>query len=136
MIRMSPLVLIASLLLAGPALADPGHGKGHGKGHGHEAVEGIRIGEPNPNGPWHDRDDHRPDYHHDKGRHLGQYKKWARGERLPMTYVVPRYYVTNYTVYRLAPPPRGMVWVRPYPDSRDVYLVQTATGLISRILGI
>lgn len=126
MIRISPLVLIATLLLAGPAFADPGHGKGHGKGHDHD--QAIRIGEPHPQGP--------KAGHHDNGRHLGQYKKWARGERLPMTYVVPRYYISNYTVYHLAPPPPGMVWVRPYPDARDVYLVQTATGLISRILGI
>lgn len=136
MLRKAPLVAIVALMLAAPAFADPGHGKGHGKGHGHEGpeVEGIRIGEPNPAaGRWYhdDRDDH-----HDRGRHLGHYKKWARGERLPMTYVVPRYYVTNYTVYHLAPPPPGMVWVRPYPASNDVYLVQAATGLISRILGI
>lgn len=130
MIRKSPLVLITALLLAGPAFADPGHGKGHGHDKGHEVahVEGIRIGEPNPNGPV--------VMHHDNGRHLGQYKKWARGQHLPNTYLVPRYYVTNYTVYHLAPPPPGMVWVRPYQDTRDVYLVQTATGLISRILGI
>lgn len=130
MIRMSPLVLIASLLLAGPALAGNGHGKGHGNGksHGPQHVEGIRIGEPNPHGP--------PVGHHDNGLHLGHYKQWARGERIPMTYVVPRYYVTNYATYHLTAPPPGMVWVRPYPDARDVYLVQTATGLISRILGI
>ncbi|MGY3266884.1 RcnB family protein [Lysobacter sp. HA35] len=127
----SPLVLIASLMLAGPALADPGHGKGHDKGHGsdkHERYEGIRIGEPNPHGPM--------PMHHDNGRHLGQYKQWARGERMPVTYLAPRYYVRNYTVYHLAPPPRGMVWVRPYEDSQQVYLVQAATGLIQRILGI
>lgn len=130
--RMLPLILISTLALSGTALAgDHGHGKGHGKGH-HEhdrpvGVQGIRIGEPNPYGPV---------VRHDNGRHLGQYKKWARGERLPNTYLVPRYYVTNYTVYHLAPPPQGMVWVRPYPASNEVYLVQAATGIISRILGI
>lgn len=125
---------LAALALAGPAFA--GHGHDHGKDKGHDVVPprpplpGIRIGEPNPNGPAWTRGGR-----HDNGRHLGQRKHWSRGERLPHVYLVPRYYVRDYAVYRLAPPPRGMVWVRPYPDARDFYLVQAATGLISQILG-
>ncbi|HEY4559439.1 MAG TPA: RcnB family protein [Lysobacter sp.] len=123
-------ILLASamtaLLLAGPAFAKNGHDQ-HGR---QPQAQGIRIGEPHP---------HNMPVRHDNGRHLGQYKnqhkKWARGERLPRTYLVQRYYVNDYRSYRLAPPPRGMVWVRPYNDSNEFYLVQAATGLISQILG-
>lgn len=115
---------IAMVMLAGPALAKEGHGKDkHGK---HPAAHAVRAGEPHP---------HAMRARHDNGLHLGQKKQWARGERLPQTYLVPRYYVTDYRSYELVAPPRGMVWVRPYEDSREFYLVQTATGLISQILG-
>lgn len=127
---------LAALTFAAPAFAGHGNGHGHGKGHdkgGHDAVivaPGIRIGEPNPNGPEWKRAGR-----HDNGLHRGQHKRWARGQRLPTTYLVPRYYVRNYTTYDLAPPPPGMVWVRPYEDDRNFYLVQAATGLISQIFG-
>lgn len=145
MIRIRPLALVAALLVAGPALAGPGHGKGHGHGHGHGdmhemhemhgdmhgPMHGIRIGEPNPHGP-----DWRYEGRHDNGLHLGQRKHaWARGERLPRVYLEPRYYIRDYREYRLVAPPPGMVWVRPYPEARNFYLVQAATGLISQILG-
>ena len=74
--------------------------------------------------------------HHDNGRHLGWYKQqWRRGDRLPVAYLQPRYYVDDYRAYRLDAPPRGYRWVRPYENSREVLLVQVATGLISQILG-
>ena len=120
---------VTALMLAGPAFAKEGHGKGHAPHHPYPP-HAIRIGEPHP---------HNMPVRHDNGRHLGQYKnqhkKWARGERLPRTYLVQRYYVNDYRSYRLAPPPRGMVWVRPYNDSNEFYLVQAATGLVSQILG-
>lgn len=129
---------IAALALSGPAFAGHGHGKDHGKRHGGDApvlprppMPGVRIGEPNPHGPAWKRAGR-----HDNGLHLGQRKhQWARGERIPRSYLDSRYYVRDYRTYRLAPPPPGMVWVRPYPGDRDFYLVQAATGLISRILG-
>jgi Ni/Co efflux regulator RcnB len=70
---------------------------------------------------------------HDNGRHLGHYK-FHRGDRIPVVYLQPRYYVPDYRVYRLAPPPRGYRWVR--PDDGRFLLVATATGVIlSEILG-
>lgn len=117
---------LVALALAGPAFAGPG--KGHG--HGGPPHAGIRVGEPHPDGPEWKRAGR-----HDNGLHLGQRKHWSRGERLPRTYLEPRYYVRDYTVYHLAPPPPGMIWVRPYAEARDFYLVQAATGLISQILG-
>jgi Ni/Co efflux regulator RcnB len=72
--------------------------------------------------------------HHDQGRHLGWYKQqWKRGDRLVWADVEPRYYVEDYRVYRLSPPPEGYRWVRPMDDR--YLLVQVATGLISQALG-
>lgn len=137
--RMLLATTIAAMLLAGPAFAKD-HGHDHGsKGHGHDRggehgmamhAQGIRVGEPNPNGPEWKREGR-----HDNGRHLGQYKHWARGQRLPSTYLEQRYYVRDYRDYGLAAPPRGTVWVQPYQSDRRFYLVQVATGLISQILG-
>ncbi|TZF86693.1 RcnB family protein [Cognatilysobacter lacus] len=136
--------MTAALLLAGPALAGHGHGQGNEQhGHGdrdHGRV--VQMGDRDDDHHHHhdrDRDDRRHDWkaegRHDNGRHVGQYRHWARGQRLPGAYLAPRYYVRDYRVYRLAPPPRGMVWVRPYQGDPNFYLVQAATGLISQILG-
>jgi Ni/Co efflux regulator RcnB len=75
---------------------------------------------------------------HDNGLHLGQLKheRWARGQRIPTTYLARTYYVRDYNTYHLAPPPNGYVWVRPYQDSNEYYLVQAATGLIEQIFGL
>lgn len=71
---------------------------------------------------------------HDNGLHLGWYKqRWQRGERIPVAYLEPRYYVDDYRTYGLAPPPSGYRWVRPM-DERYL-LVQVATGLVLEALG-
>lgn len=62
-------------------------------------------------------------------------RRWARGQYIPREYLVDRYYVRDYGRYDLAPPPSGYAYVRPYPQDDRYYLVQIATGLISRILG-
>ena len=81
-----------------------------------------------------DRHDDRGGDRHDNGRHLGwQKQSFRRGERVPVGYLQPAYYVQDYRAYRLSPPPRGYRWVRP-ADNRYL-LVQTTTGLISQILG-
>ncbi len=87
---------------------------------------------------WRDRDhDRRPVYRHDNGRHLGWYKQsFRRGQRVPVVYLQPRYYVDDYRAYGLSQPPYGYQWVRPYGNSSDEYLlVQLATGLITQVLG-
>lgn len=86
---------------------------------------------------WDQRRDHRrDDVRHDNGRHLGWYKQsFRRGQRVPVVYLQPRYYVNDYRAYRLAPPPYGYRWVRPYQDSNEYLLVQVATGLIMQVLG-
>ena len=71
---------------------------------------------------------------HDNGRHRGYYRQdFRHGDRLPVMYMQPRYYVRDWDAYRLAPPPRGYMWVRP-PDGRFL-LVAATTGLIAEILG-
>jgi Ni/Co efflux regulator RcnB len=81
---------------------------------------------------------HRHKPQHDNGLHLGQVKheRWARGQRLPDVYLTRTYYIRDYDTYHLAPPPVGYVWVRPYPDADEYYLVQAATGLIEQIFGL
>jgi len=61
----------------------------------------------------------------------GQAKKmWRKGERLPVVYVAPQYYVEP-RVYHLAPPPPGYRWVM---VDGDAYLVQTTSGLIANVI--
>lgn len=123
---------VSALAASGAAVAGPdGKGRGHAQKAQKQGVERV----------VHTRDvrGHAPKRQgrHDNGLHLGHAKQrmWDRGERLPDTYLDPRYYVDDYAAYRLAPPPSGMVWVQPYEDARRYYLVQAATGLIMQILG-
>ncbi|MGH8025166.1 MAG: RcnB family protein [Pseudoxanthomonas sp.] len=79
-------------------------------------------------------DDRYDSRRHDNGRHLGHLKQgYRRGERAPAVYLQPRYYVTDYRHYHLAPPPRGYRWVRP-ADNRYL-LVEITSGLIAQALG-
>lgn len=72
--------------------------------------------------------------HNDNGRHLGwQKQRFHRGQRVPVVYLQPRYYVQDYRYYNLAPPPYGYRWVR--PDNGRYLLVSITTGLISQMLG-
>jgi len=125
---------ISLMLLSTAAMAAPGHGNGNGHGGGKHADQAFH-GE---HGDRHDAYESSHHYakghgaHHDNGLHLGQHK-FERGERVPSVYLERRYYVENYRVYNLAPPPRGYRWVRPN-DGRYL-LISTATGLISQILG-
>lgn len=108
--------LAALLLSAATVLADPPgrHGQGHGD---HRDAHGDRH---------HGR--------HDNGRHYGQVKQaYRRGDYVPEAYWEPRYYVDDYRVYHLAPPPRGYRWVRPADDR--YLLVEIATGVIAEALG-
>lgn len=126
---------LAALMLSGAAVAGPGNGHGHGKGKAakaergdhHSVVVPVRVDT---------RHGARVAGRHDNGLHLGQRKQmWARGQRLPDSYLEQRYYIRDYRQYDLVAPPPGMVWVRPYEDDRRFYLVQLATGIISRIFG-
>lgn len=105
------------LTLSGPAFADKDKGKDKDKDKPPQS---------------HGYDDGR----HDNGLHRGHYKQaWKRGERIPVVYLEPSYYVRDYREYRLAPPPKGYVWVRPYEDDDQYYMVQLTTGLVAQIFG-
>ena len=90
----------------------------------------------------HDRRDHRDDrrdyreYRKDVRQAYRQdqrnYRRWARGQYIPHDYMASRYYINDYRSYRLAPPPRGYAWVRPYQNDDTYYMVQLATGLIAQ----
>lgn len=66
---------------------------------------------------------------HDRGRHAGWYK---RGGYLPVQYRADRYYVSDWSTYRLRQPPRGYRWVR--SDNSDFLLIAVATGIITDIV--
>jgi Ni/Co efflux regulator RcnB len=88
---------------------------------------------------WKDREEAEREYRKDQREAMRErekaYRRWARGERIPRGYMGEPYYVRDYRAYDLAPPPSGYMWVRPHPQDETYYLVQLATGLISRILG-
>lgn len=127
-------------LLASPAtaLADGKHKRGH-KHHGPPAAawQHDRYDRYDRH-DRHDRRDRdwRDGRRHDNGLHLGWYKQeWRRGQRIPTVYLQPRYRIDDYRAYRLAPPPAGYGWVRPYPNSNEYLMVQLATGLVMQVLG-
>lgn len=88
---------------------------------------------------WKDRREAQREFEKDRREALKERAKserrWARGEHIPRAYLDDRYYVRDYGQYDLAPPPRGYGWVRPDPRDDRYYLVELASGLISRILG-
>ena len=134
---MKRLLLSASLailaLSSATAFADSGKGK-HGNHGNHGKHQKHQQHARHDHDRHDDRHDGRRDGQHDNGRHLGWQKQSVRrGERVPVGYLQPAYYVNDYRTYRLAAPPRGYRWVRP-ADNRYL-LVQTTTGLISQILG-
>ncbi len=114
-VSMIAAALAAFALASSPVIAGNGKDKHHAGNHakGHAAKAGGR---------------------HDNGLHLGWQKQaWKRGDRIQIQHIEPAYYVDDYVVYDLAPPPQGYRWVRPM-DNRYL-LVQVATGLISDALG-
>jgi len=122
---------VALLLSSTAAFASPWHGGG---GHGHGDHDRSWHGDNDDHHRHGDRNDRwRDNDYHDNGRHLGQYKHYRRGERLPVVYLQPRYYVNDWRAYRLAPPPRGYRWVR--PADGHFLLVAVTTGIIADMLG-
>jgi Ni/Co efflux regulator RcnB len=76
---------------------------------------------------------HDDDRGHSRGKHKGHHKhEMHRGERIPVVYLERNYYVDDYRVYSLAPPPRGHRWVR--TDDGRYILIAVATGIIADII--
>lgn len=111
---MKRLLLAISLALLSISTVSAGE---HGRRHGH----------------GHDDDDRG----HSRGKHKGHHKyrhdrEFHRGEHIPTVYLERDYYVEDYRVYRLAPPPRGHRWVR--TDDGKYILIAVATGIIADII--
>ena len=137
---------ILTAAIAAIALAStPAIGKNKGKHKGHDKHDRVVVVDRDDRYDrrgrviYVDRDDHRgnnPKAHgrHDNGLHLGWYKqRWQRGERIPVAYLEPRYYISDYRQYGLDAPPNGYRWVRPMDDR--YLLVQVASGLVLEALG-
>jgi Ni/Co efflux regulator RcnB len=109
-----------AIALAGLALAATPAAAGDGKHKGHKGHKGDQV--------------HVVDGHHDNGLHKGWYKQaWKRGDRIPVAYLEPVYYVEDYRALRLSAPPTGYRWVRPMDDR--YLLVELATGVVAEALG-
>jgi Ni/Co efflux regulator RcnB len=113
---MKRLLLAISLafLSTTPALADD-----HGRDRGHDRAHG------------HGHDKHHGDSRGKQGKRHRQYDM-HRGEHIPVVYLEREYYVQDYRVYHLAPPPRGHRWVR--TDDGKYILIAVATGIIADII--
>lgn len=128
---MKHLLIAGALMLAMSGVASADRGKEH-RGHEKDRREAVREAEK-------DRRKMVREYEKDRREAYREAvkaeRRWARGQYIPREYLVDRYYVRDYARYELAPPPPGYVYVRPYAQDDRYYLVQVATGLISRILG-
>lgn len=95
--------------------AQPRH-DGHGSPSGHR---------PPP------RPGHRPPPQHGRPNYgTGPYRRWHRGDRLPVQYRSRQYVVTDWRLHRLSAPPRGYHWVQ---YGADYMLVAIATGVIVQL---
>jgi Ni/Co efflux regulator RcnB len=105
--RLMTAALALSLLGGTAAMAQPDHGYGHDDHHAYSSNDG-----------------------HDNGRHMGQQRQWARGQRLPPEYRSRDHYV-DYRRHHLRAPPRGYQWVQ---VDNNYALVALTSGLISSII--
>ena len=131
---------LALVTLATPTAFAQGQHRGHDRGHHERDQRGDYRN---------DRRDHRDDrrgHRNDRAyrdyqkvqrkayqQQRQDYRRWARGQYIPRDYMGSRYYINDYRNYRLAPPPRGYAWVRPYQNDDTYYMVQIASGLIAQI---
>ena len=129
-IALATAVAMATLSAAPAAMAQSHHGSHDYNRNGRYDRQDQRVDKA--------RERAYRDYRHDQRRAYNQqrkdYRRWARGQYIPRDYLGSRYYINDYRTYRLAPPPRGYVWVRPYRDDGTYYMVQLATGLIAQAL--
>ena len=59
------------------------------------------------------------------------YRRWSLGAFLPALFFAQQYWISNYALFALDPPPPGTVWVR---YGNDALLVDRATGEIIQIV--
>ena len=126
---------LALVTLATPSAFAQSHYRGDDRGH-HDDRRDHRDYRDARRDYRDDRRNYR-DYRKDVRKAYRQdqrnYRRWARGQYIPRDYMASRYYINDYRSYRLAPPPRGYAWVRPYQNDDTYYMVQIASGLIAQI---
>jgi len=102
-----------------PTPGRPTPGRPHRPGHGHRP--GVRP-PGRPGFGWNGHRYRAGAYRYPTGY---GYRRWSRGQILPLLFLSATYYFTNYAVLGLDPPPYGYQWVRYGPD---VLLVNIRTG--------
>jgi Ni/Co efflux regulator RcnB len=65
---------------------------------------------------------HGPNYHRPSGWY---YRRWSFGDFLPSLFWSSQYWISNYDMYDLPPPPPGATWVR---YGNDAVLIDRFTG--------
>lgn len=58
------------------------------------------------------------------------YRRFRLGERVPSVLLAATYFLTDYALYGLAPPPPGYVWIR---EGSDAVLVDRYTGEVIQV---
>ena len=58
------------------------------------------------------------------------YRRFTLGERVPSVLLAATYFLTNYALYGLAPPPAGYIWIR---EGSDAVLVDRYTGEVVQV---
>lgn len=140
---MKRLLIAAALMFAIPGVASADDRRKEAREYEKERAEAIREAEKDRREAEREyMKDRREAYREAEKDRREAYKErmkaereWARGQYIPREYLADRYYIRDYDRYDLAPPPAGYAYVRPYAQDDRYYLVQLATGLISRILG-
>lgn len=128
-------VLVVSLVAGSAAIAGPG-GRGHDDRRGPSRSHHVahRHFHSSFHSSFHSAPRtrvvrHRAPVRHGAYRRPGGYHahRWARGERLPVSYYARPYVIADYRSCGLRVPPRGYHWVR---VDGDAVLAAVATGIV------
>ena len=123
---------LALVTLSAPAAFAQSHHRGDDRSHYNDRHHDHRNDRGDNRDGRRDHPDYRKDMRQAYRQNQRNYRRWARGQYIPRDYMASRYYINDYRSYRLAPPPRGYAWVRPYQNDDTYYMVQLATGLIAQ----
>ena len=63
--------------------------------------------------------------------HVEKRKLWRQGERVPMFYIVPQFFIAEPRAYMLPPPASGHRWIN---LDGDAYLVEVASGTVEDLV--
>lgn len=93
-----------------------------------DAKKDLREARQDYREDWQDyRRDHRETFRGSRFNAPFKYRSFNTGARLTVSYYQPRYYVNNYSAYRLKAPGYNQRYVRHY---NDLLLVNVRTGVV------